>query len=63
MTRFSCLPRFAAVLAGLVAVVSAVRPAAAEETVRLAFLKTLAIVPMIDAQQMGYFSKEGLRSR
>ena len=28
---------------------------------RLTYLKTLAIVPVIDAQQMGYFSKEGLR--
>ncbi|MGC2198617.1 MAG: ABC transporter substrate-binding protein [Stellaceae bacterium] len=61
MTRFSCLPRFAATLAGIVVVVAAVRPAAAEETVRLAFLKTLGIVPVIDAQQMGYFSKEGIK--
>ncbi len=37
------------------------RPASAEETVRLAFLKTLGVVPVIDAQQMGYFSKEGLK--
>jgi ABC-type nitrate/sulfonate/bicarbonate transport system substrate-binding protein len=38
-----------------------VRQAAAEETVRLAFLKTLGIVPVIDAQQMGYFRKEGIK--
>ncbi len=61
MTQLVRLSRFAAVLAGLVAVVAVVRPAAAEETVRLAFLKTLGIVPVIDAQQMGYFSKEGIK--
>ena len=61
MTQLIRLSRFAAVLAGLVAVVAAVRPAAAEETLRLAFLKTLGIVPVIDAQKMGYFSKEGLK--
>lgn len=61
MTQLVRLSRFAAVLAGLVAVVAAARPAAAEETVRLAFLKTLGIVPVIDAQQMGYFSKEGIK--
>lgn len=53
--------RFVAALAGIVAIVVPMRPAAAEETLRLAFLKTLGIVPVIDAQQMGYFDKEGLK--
>jgi ABC-type nitrate/sulfonate/bicarbonate transport system substrate-binding protein len=67
MMRFAHLPQFAVALAGfaaaagIVAIGASARPVAAEETVRLAFLKTLAIVPMIDAQEMGYFSKEGLK--
>ncbi len=61
MIQFARLPRFAAVLAGFLAAVASVGPAAGEETVRLAYLKTLAIVPVIDAQQMGYFSKEGIK--
>ena len=62
MTQFVRLSRFAAALTAIVAVLATVRQAAAEETVRLAFLKTLGIVPMIDAQQMGYFRKRGSRS-
>ena len=60
MIQFARLPRFAAVLAGFLAAVASVGPAAGEETVRLAYLKTLAIVPVI-TQQMGYLSKERLR--
>jgi ABC-type nitrate/sulfonate/bicarbonate transport system substrate-binding protein len=48
-------------LAATVAIAASARSAAAEETVRLASLKVLAILPVIDAQQMGYFSKEGLK--
>lgn len=61
MTRFFRLSRFAAALAGIVAIVASMRLAAAEETMRLALLKTLGIVPVIDAQQMGYLSKERLK--
>jgi NitT/TauT family transport system substrate-binding protein len=61
MTQFARLSRFSAALAGIVVIAASVRPAAAEETLRLAFVKTLLIVPVIDAQQMGYFSKEGLK--
>ena len=61
MTQFVRLSRFAAALTAIVAVLATVRQAAAEETVRLAFLKTLGIVPVIDAQQMGYFRKEGIK--
>ena len=60
MTQFARPSRFSAALAGIV-VIALVRPAAAEETVRLAFLKTAGIVSVIDAQQMGLFSKEGLK--
>lgn len=61
MTQFVRLSRFAAALAAIIAIVASMRLASAEETVRLAFLKTLGVVPVIDAQQMGYFSKEGLK--
>ena len=61
MTQLARLTRFVAALAGIAAIVASMRLAAAEETVRLAFLKTLGIVPVIDAQQMGYFNKEGLK--
>jgi NitT/TauT family transport system substrate-binding protein len=57
-TRFSCL--VAAFAAG-VTVAAASRAVAAEQTVRLAYLKTLGIVPVIDAQQAGYFAKEGIK--
>jgi NitT/TauT family transport system substrate-binding protein len=60
MTQFPRLSRFAAAVAGIVAIAASV-PAAAEETVRLAFLKTLGVVPVIDAQQMGFFAKEGIK--
>jgi NitT/TauT family transport system substrate-binding protein len=61
MIQFAGLPRFVAALVGIVVVVASMRLAAAEETVRLAFLKTLGVVPVIDAQQMGLFAKEGIK--
>ena len=42
MTQLARLSRFAAALAAIIAIVASMRPASAEETVRLAFLKTLA---------------------
>src|SRR5277367_2687073 len=57
-TRFSCL---AAAFAAIVATAAANRTVAAEQTVRLAYLKTLGIIPIIDAQQTGYFAKEGIK--
>ena len=61
MTRFTRLSWLAAGFAAIVAIAAANRPVAAEETVRLAYLKTLGIVPIIDAQQTGYFAKEGIK--
>jgi len=60
MTQLPGLSRFAAAVAGIVAIAASVS-AAAEETVRLAFLKTLGVVPVIDAQQMRFFAKEGIK--
>lgn len=49
--------RFAAALA-LAAAISL--PAAAQQTLRLAYLRTPSIIPVLDAQQMGYFKKQGI---
>lgn len=55
--QFARCLRFAAALA-LAAAVSL--PAAAQQTLRLAYLRTPAIIPVLDAQEMGYFKKEGI---
>jgi NitT/TauT family transport system substrate-binding protein len=62
MRPFTRRSRLAAALAVIVAAGTGAQPApAAEQTVRLAYLKTLGIVPVIDAQEMGYFAKEGIK--
>jgi len=62
MTQFARRSRLAAALASVLAAGTAAQSApAAEQSVRLAYLKTLAIVPVIDAQKMGYFAKEGIK--
>ncbi|MGH7083466.1 MAG: ABC transporter substrate-binding protein, partial [Acetobacteraceae bacterium] len=35
-------------------------PATAQQTLRLAYLRTPSIIPVLDAQEMGYFKKEGI---
>ena len=60
MTYLARTIRFAAAL-GLVLTVPAVPRAAAQQTLRLAYLRTLAIIPVLDAEQMGYLDKEGLK--
>ncbi|HVC54628.1 MAG TPA: ABC transporter substrate-binding protein [Stellaceae bacterium] len=62
MTPLARLVRFAAALAVLIALAAAhPPPAAAQQTLRLAYLRALTIIPVLDAEQMGYLKKEGLK--
>ena len=60
MTHLARTVRFAAAFGLLLAGPAAPR-AAAQQTVRLAYLRTLAIIPVLDVEQMGYLDKEGLK--
>lgn len=60
MKPFACLfPRMSALAAGF-AIVLAADPAAAQEKLKFAYLRTSVMVPFFYADQKGYFKQEGL---
>ena len=46
----------------LAAILGFAAPASAQQKIRVALLRTTAMIPIIDAEKMGYFKREGIET-